>query len=176
MKNTNVTLVPVERIENKILLVRGQKVILDRDLAELYNVPTKVFNQAVKRNMQRFPPNFMFKLSGREKDELVTNCDRFNSLKHSSSRPYVFTEHGALMSANVLNSKRAIKMSIMIVDAFVRLRQMALTHRELAIKLKDLENRMDMNDQNVVAIMHALRDHLRQPPPPARKKIGFHTD
>src|SRR3989304_8337677 len=101
MKNTQV--IPVEAVENKILLIRGQRVMIDRDLAGLYGVPTKVLNQAVKRNIEKFPADFMFILTKAEKDELVTNCDRFNSLKHSTSFPYAFTEHGALMLANVLN-------------------------------------------------------------------------
>ena len=99
MKKTQ--FIPVEIIENKILLIRGQKVMIDRDLAELYGVPTKVLNQSVKRNRKKFPADFMFILTKAEKDELVTNCDRFNSLKHSTSFPKAFTEHGALMLASV---------------------------------------------------------------------------
>ena len=128
MKRNNGSLVPIERIENRILLMRGRKVMIDRDLAELYGAPTKVFNQAVKRNLRRFPVNFMFQLSKEEKDELVTNCDRFRLLKHSTVMPYAFPEHGALMSANILNSERAIDVSIMVIDAFVRLREIALSH------------------------------------------------
>ena len=95
MKNTQI--IPVEAVENKILLIRGQKVMIDRDLARLYGVPTKVLNQKVKRNIEKFPADFMFILTKAEKDELVTNCDRFNSLKHSTALPYAFTEHGALI-------------------------------------------------------------------------------
>ena len=105
-------IVLTERIENKILLIRGQRVMLDRDLAELYGVPTKVLNQAVKRNNERFPTDFIFVLTKSEKDELVTNCDRFNSLKHSTVLPFAFTEYGVLMLASVLNSPRAIEAGI----------------------------------------------------------------
>lgn len=114
-------LIPLERIESKIMLIQGQKVLLDRDLAELYGVTTKVFNQAIKRNKSRFPETFMFQLTKKEKAELVTKCDRLQKLKHSTSLPYAFTEHGALMSANILNSEKAIKTSIIIVEAFVRM-------------------------------------------------------
>ncbi|MCF8356840.1 MAG: ORF6N domain-containing protein [Melioribacteraceae bacterium] len=99
-----------EALENKILLIRGQRVMIDRDLAELYNVQTKVLNQTVKRNAERFPSDFMFKLTKKEKDEPVTNCDRFNSLKHSTPLPYVFTEHGAVMLILVLNQQAIIQI------------------------------------------------------------------
>src|SRR3990172_11997915 len=107
MNNTQV--IPVDIIENKILLIRGQKVMIDRDLARLYGVPTKVLNQKVKRNIEKFPADFMFILTKAEKDELVTNCDRFNSLKHSTALPYAFTEHGALMLSSMLNLPKAVE-------------------------------------------------------------------
>jgi len=151
--------------------------MLDSDLAELYGVPTKVFNQAVKRNKERFPSNFMFQLTGQELTSLRSQIVTSNSNRGGSRYlPYVFTEHGALMSANVLNSKRAIGVSILVVEAFVRLREIALSHKEIAAKLKELENRMDMNDQNVISIIQALRNHLRQPQPPPKRKIGFHEN
>lgn len=99
--------IPAERVERRILLIRGQRVMLDADLAELYGVPTKVLNQAVKRNSDRFPPDFMFRLTRREKDHVVTNCDHLRKLKFSPALPCAFTEHGALMLASVLNSRRA---------------------------------------------------------------------
>jgi hypothetical protein len=127
------SLVPVERIERAILSIRGEKVMLDSDLAQLlYGVPTKVLNQAVKRNLSRFPPDFMFQLTKTEKAEVVTNCDHLIHLKFSSNLPYAFTEHGALMLANVLNSERAAQTSVMVVRAFVRLRQMLASNAELA--------------------------------------------
>lgn len=108
-------LVPLERIERSILLIQGQKVILDIDLAELYGVPTKALNQAVKRNKDRFPPDFMFRLTKKEKEEVVTICDHLEKLKFSPALPNVFTEHGTIMLASVLNSKRAIKTTLPFV-------------------------------------------------------------
>lgn len=106
-------------IENRILTLRGKQVMIDRDLAELYGVETKVLNQAVKRNVERFPEHFRFQLSNQEKDELVTNCDRFNGLKHSSVNPFAFTEQGVAMLSAVLKSETAVYTSIRIIDAFV---------------------------------------------------------
>ena len=166
-------LIPVERIENKIFLIRGHKVMLDKDLAELYGVPTKVFNQAVKRNKKRFPENFMFQLSNEEKNELVTNCHLFNRLKHSTVLPYAFTEHGALMSANILNSERAIEASILVVEAFVRLREMVLTHKELAHKLNVLEAKYD---KQFDVVFEAIRQLMAPPPVQTKSKIGFPAD
>ncbi|MDP2302856.1 MAG: ORF6N domain-containing protein [Ignavibacteria bacterium] len=126
--------------------------MLDRNLAELYGVSTKVLNQAVKRNSERFTTDFMFILTKSEKDELVTNCDRFNSLKHSTVLPFAFTEYGALMLASVLNSQRAIEASIFVVQAFVKLREILSTHKELAQKLKELEYKIETHDEQVTAI------------------------
>jgi len=110
-------------IKSKIFTIRGIQVMIDRDLAELYGVETKVFNQAVKRNSARFPQDFMFQLNDVEKNELVTNCDRFKTLKHSTSNPYVFTEHGVAMLSSILNSDTAIEVNILIMRAFVLIRQ-----------------------------------------------------
>ncbi len=109
-------------VERRILIIRGMKVMIDRDLAELYEVPTKALNQAVSRNKDRFPEGFMFRLSRREFKELVTGCDRFRPLKHSSTTPLAFTEHGIAMLSSVLRSKRAIQTNIRIIQAFIRLR------------------------------------------------------
>lgn len=165
-------IVPTERIENRILLLRGQRVMLDRDLAELYGVSTKVLNQAVKRNSERFPTDFMFVLTKSEKDELVTNCDRFNSLKHSTVLPFAFTEYGALMLASVLNSQRAIEAGIFVVRAFVKLREILSTHKELAQKLKELEYKIETHDEQITAIFEAI-NQLLTPPPAPKRKIGF---
>ena len=115
-------LVPSERIERSILFIRGQKVMLDADLADLYGVATKVLNQAVKRNMDRFPGDFLFQLTAEEKAEVVTDCDHLAKLKFSPVLPYAFTEHGAIMAASVLNSPQAVEVSVFVVRAFVRLR------------------------------------------------------
>ena len=165
-------IIPMERIENKILLIRGQKVMLDRDLAELYGVPTKVLNQAVKLNNERFPTDFMFGLTKAEKDELVTNCDRFNSLKHSTVLPFAFTEYGALMLASVLNSQRAIEAGIYVVRAFVHLKEILLSHKELAQKLKELEYKIETHDEQITAIFEAI-NQLLSPLPATKRKIGF---
>lgn len=114
---------PIERIENRILIIRGQKVMIDADLAELYGVPTKALNQAVKRNSERFPVDFMYQLTTEEKAEVVTNCDHLARLKFSRSLPFTFTEHGAIQAANVLGSPQAVEMGIYVVRAFVRLRK-----------------------------------------------------
>ncbi|MFH1709807.1 MAG: ORF6N domain-containing protein [bacterium] len=138
-------LAPQEAIETRIFLIRGQKVMLDRDLAELYGVETKYLNRQVRRNLERFPDEFMFLLSEQEKEELVTNWHRFKPLKHSTSLPLAFTEHGVAMLASVLNSESAIKISIFIIKAFVRLRRVLSAHKELARKLEQLEQRVGRN-------------------------------
>ena len=165
-------IVPTERIENKILLLRGQRVMLDRDLAELYGVETKNLNRQVKRNPERFPSEFMFQLTLSEKEELVTNWHRFNSLKHSTVLPFAFTEYGALMLAPVLNSPRAIEAGIFVVRAFVHLKEMLLTHKELAQKLKELEYKIETHDEQITAIFEAI-NQLLAPPPTPKRKIGF---
>src|SRR3989338_5689118 len=137
------SLVPMERIERAIFVIRGQKVMLDADLAELYGVLTKVLNQAVKRNKERFPVDFMFQLTKEEKDEVVTNCDHLKRLKFSPTLPHAFTEHGAIMLATILNSPVAVQSSIQVVRAFVRLRQMLASNAELARKLDTLERKYD---------------------------------
>jgi hypothetical protein len=163
-------LMPIERIENMILTIRDQKVIVDRDLAYLYGVSTKVFNQAIRRNQNRFPEKFMFQLIRGEKDELVTNCDRFNKLKHSVALPFVFTEYGALMSANVLNSDRAVQISILVVEAFVRMRREVMEIKTLAKKIDALEAKYD---QQFKAVFTAVKQLMAPPPGLQKPKIGF---
>lgn len=129
-------------IARRILLIRGTKVMIDADLAELYGVPTKALDQAVKRNVERFPDDFMFRLMEGERQEVVTNCDHLVRLKFSPSLPFAFTEHGALMLGNVLKSPRAVEVSLLVVRAFVQLREMLATHKELAAKLDELERKV----------------------------------
>ncbi|MDY6951064.1 MAG: ORF6N domain-containing protein [Thermodesulfobacteriota bacterium] len=160
---------PVEQIEQMIFLVRSQKVMVDADLAALYGVPTKVLNQAVTRNKRRFPPDFMFRLTKAERHELVTNCDRLRRLKHSSAFPRAFTEQGVAMLSTVLNSDRAIQVNIEIMRAFVRLRQMLASHKDLARKLAALEKKYD--DQFKI-VFEAIAE-LMAPPEKAGRKIGF---
>ena len=130
------TLVPIERIAQSILVIRGQKVIIDADLAALYGVPTKALNQAVKRNPARFPEDFMFRLSAAEKTEVVTNRDHLAKLTFAKTLPYAFTEHGAIRAANVLNSPRAAELGVYVVRAFVRLRELQAGNKELAAKAR----------------------------------------
>ena len=160
-----------ESIEQKILLIRGQKVLLDRDLAELYGVTTKRLNEQVKRNYDRFPDDFMFLLTPKEKQELVAKCDRFKTLKHSTSLPYVFTEHGVLMVANVIKSVFAVQISIEIVRVFVKLRKMLAMHKDLKRKIEDMENKYDGQFKIVFS---AIRQLLEQPLEKPKRKIGFH--
>lgn len=162
-------LVPIERIETKILLIRGQKVMMDRDLAELYGVPTKRLNEQVKRNIYRFPPDFMFRLSGQEKNELVANCDRFKPLKHSSSLPLAFTEQGVAMLSSILNSKIAIIVNIQIMRAFTKLRQILSTHKALREKIEEMEKKYDSQFKVVFDVIKKMLERKEQKP----KKIGF---
>lgn len=164
-------LIPQERIESKILLIRGMKVMIDKDLAELYQVATKYLNRQVKRNIDRFPKEFMFRLSHREKDELVTNWHRFEKLKHSSSLPYAFTEHGVAMLATILNSEIAVRMSICIIKIFIKLRHLTTTHKHIKEKLNLLERKIDKHDEEIRSIFEAIKQLMTPPEKPRR--IGF---
>jgi hypothetical protein len=168
-------LIPTERLDNAILEIRGERVMLDYDLAAIYGVTTKALNQAVKRNRDRFPAGFMLELTLDEKEELVTNCDRLAVLKHSSSLPYAFTEHGAVMLACVLKSRRAVEVSVFVVRAFIRMRRMLTDQRQLALKLAELEGKLATHDKNFQMVFAAIKQ-LMQPPEPKKKRIGFITD
>ena len=171
------------RIEACILALRGERVMLDTDLAELYGVPTKRLNEQVKRNASRFPVDFMFQLNAAEKAEVVANCDHLSKLKFSKSMPYAFTEHGAIQAANVLASPQAIEMGIYVVRAFVQLRQAAITHTDLAQRLTDLELKVEGLEIKSDNFAHNTRTQLRQifealhaltqPPDPPKRAIGF---
>ena len=150
-------IVPYENIENRILLIRGQKVIIDRDLAELFSIETGQLNRQVKRNYERFPEEFMFRLTEKEKAELVPNWHRFDSMKHSAVLPLAFTEHGVAMLATVLRSERAVKMSIYIIKIFVRLRQVLATHKDLAAKIDLLEKRVFKHDSDIRELVRDIR-------------------
>ena len=171
MKQAN-SIIPADVVISRIFFLRGDKVLLDRDLAELYGVSTKVLNQAVKRNRRRFPPDFMFKLTKNEKAELVTNCDRFKTLKHSSALPTAFTEQGVAMLSSVLNSERAIEVNISIMRGFVRLRRLVASNASLARKLAELEDKLGQHDEQIQAIFEAIRQ-LMTPPDRPKKRIGF---
>jgi len=170
-ENTN--LIPVERIERAIILIRGEKVMLDSDLAAIYGVTTKALNQAVKRNVLRFPEDFMFRLTVEEVAELNRSQIVTGSQKHRDPRfpPFAFTEHGALMLANVLNSERAAQTSVMVVRAFVRLRQLLSSNAELARKLESLEKKYDAQFK---VVFDAIRQ-LMSPSAKPKREIGFHV-
>lgn len=150
-------------LEHKIFIIRGKKVMLDRDLAELYGVETKYLNRQVMRNKERFPEEFMFQISQEEKEELVTNWHQFESLKHSYRNPYAFTEYGVAMLASVLNSQRAIKVNIQIIRTFIRLNQYLSTHNELGQKFKELEQRIGKQDETIESIVQAIKELLLRP-------------
>ena len=182
-------IVPIERIAESIRWIRGHKVLLDSDLALLYGVATKVLNQAVKRNRERFPDDFMFQLNADEtgflrlqfvtlEKERRTNWSQIvtSSEKHRGKRyrPYAFTEQGIAMLSSVLKSDRAIKVNIAIMRAFVRLRQLLNVNRELAKKFSELEQRVGKHDEDITAILEAIRQ-LMAPPEKPRREIGFHV-
>lgn len=146
--------------------------MLDTDLASLYGIPTKVLKQAVKRNPDRFPPDFMFELMKEEKADVVTNCDHLVRLKFSPYLPYAFTEHGALMLANVLNSPKAVQVSVQIVRTFIRLRELLATHKDLAQKLAEMERKYD---RRFKVVFEAIRQ-LIAPAEKPKKQIGFRVE
>ena len=144
-------------------------------LAILYGVTTKAFNQAVKRNHERFPSDFMFRLTLEEKAEVVTNCDHLRKLKFSPVLPAAFTEHGAIMAASVLNSPRAIAVSVYVVRAFVRLREAMTSQREFASKLAELEKKLVEHDEKLAQVFEAIHELMEPAPVPPKRRIGFST-
>ena len=178
-KSNTTSLVPQEIIERKILSVRGKKVMLDRDLANLYGVKTYRLNEAVRRNQIRFPDDFMFKLTKNETDELIANCDRFRSLKHSSSFPNAFTQEGVAMLSSVLNSETAININIQIMRVFVRLRELFSSNVELRQKVEDIKDNMEKkfkkHDKQFDALFEAF-ETIKQmiiPQEKVRRITGF---
>ena len=169
MKTDKRATIPTERIEHAILSIRGEKVLLDSDLAKLYGVKTKRLNEQVKRNRNRFPEDFMFQLTEQEKKEVVANCDHLSRLRFSPSLPFAFTEHGAIMAASVLNTPQAVDMSVFVVRAFVRLRSFLATHKELKQKIEDMEKKYDYQFR---VVFDAIKQ-LIEPPQKPRKRIGF---
>jgi len=169
------TLMPSELVEKTILVIRGQKVIVDADLARLYGVTTKRLNEQVRRNLDRFPEDFMFPLTDEEKAEVVANCDHLSRIKFSAVLPNAFTEHGAIMAASILNTPRAIEASVFVVRAFVKLREMISNHVEMVRKLREIEERLQGHDERFDQVFAAIRQ-LMTPPDPPRKRIGFEID
>ena len=166
-------LIPVGKIEQRIFLIRGEKVIIDADLAEFYGVPTKRLNEQVKRNKTRFPDDFIFQLTSDEKAELVANCDHLSKLKFSRTMPYAFTEHGTIMAASVLSSTRAIEVSVFIVRVFVKLRRAISEHKQLSRRIAQLESRMVDHDEQIISIVKAIKQLMSPKQPPQKRRIGF---
>ena len=181
-QRVSTTPVPVEQVAQSILFLRGQRVILDRELAAIYGVETRTLNQAIKRNIERFPEDFMFQLT-REEAELsrsqsvILNPGRGQNIKYL---PLAFTEHGAIQAANILSSPRAVEMGIYVVRAFVKLREVLASNKELAQKLDQLERKLQTHDQAIVGIFNTIRKLMALPPPPAPppegRPIGFTAD
>ena len=165
------SLVPAERIERMILVLRDHRVMLDSDLAEIYGVSTKRLNEQVKRNIERFPEDFMFQLTKEEFDNLRSQFATSKSWGGRRYPPHAFMEHGAVMLANVLNSETAIHASIQVVRVFVRLREMLVSNKELSKRLDELEKKYDSQFK---AVFDAIRE-LMAPPEPKQRRIGFRT-
>lgn len=173
---SNSKLIVLEQIEPLIKTIRGQKVILDNDLARLYGVPTRVLNQAVKRKLDRFPDDFLFQLTDLESESLRSQSVILKTGRgqHRKFLPFAFTEHGAFMAATVLNSPQAIEMSVFVVRTFVKLRHLVQGHQELAAKLDQLERKVAGHDESIQQIIDAIRQLMATPDPKPRR-MGFHT-
>ncbi len=167
------TIVLAKRVTSKILILRNQKIILDTDLAELYGVPVKRLNEQIKRNPRRFPLDFLFRLT-REEYKNLRSQNATSSSPHGGRRylPHAFTEHGAIMAATVLNSKRAIEMSVFVVRAFVQMRQALVVNQHVVSKLSELEARLDSHDAEIQDLVDAIRE-LLAPLPANNRRIGF---
>jgi hypothetical protein len=168
-------IIPLEHVQSRILVLRDQRVILDRDLAALYDVPTFRLNEAVKRNIGRFPDDFRFQLSPEELSRLTSQFARAKPGRGGRrTLPWAFTEHGALMAATMLTSPRAVQMSLVIIRAFVRLRQLLVNHKALAAKLAELDARVGAHDEQLTSLVSAIRRLASPDGPRHRRKIGFH--
>ena len=172
--NQSVAALSPQALAGRIVVIRGQRVLLDGDLAQLYEVETRVFNQAVKRNLKRFPKDFMFQLTADEFENLISQSvtSRWGGRR---KLPLAFTEHGAIMAASVLNSDLAVEMSVYVVRAFVQLRAVLLDHKALADKLAALERRVSHHDNSLAEVIEAIRALMAQPKP-AHRPIGFTAD
>jgi hypothetical protein len=163
-------------VDTLILTLRGQKVLVDADLATLYGVPTKRLNEQVKRNTDRFPEDFLFQLTAEEKAEVVANCDHLTRLKFSKTLPYAFTEHGAIMAATVLNSPEAVKMSVFVVRAFVRMREHLAANAAILQRLAEIDKTLLEHDHALGVIWQQIQPLLQPPPEPPKRRIGFLPD
>ncbi len=170
----NISLVPNEIIMSKILLIRNQKVMIDRDLAELYGVTTKRLNEQVKRNINRFPENFMFQLTEIEKQQVVANCDHLKRLKFSPTLPNVFTEHGTMMLASVLNSEKAVETSIKVIEVFVKMREFLNDNISLKLEVEEIKKKLINQNKNIELVFSYLDELIeKQEHKTERTKIGF---
>ena len=169
----NADLSIIHNIERRILLLRGKRVLIDSDLATLYGVTTKRLNEQVKRNIERFPEEFMFTLNFREKTEVVANCDHLENLRFSATLPSVFTEYGALMVAGILNSPTAIRVSVEIIRAFVRMRELLSTHKDLSEKLAAMEEKYDVQFLEVFEALELLLERREEK---SERKLGFSVE
>jgi len=165
----------IAQLESVIYLIRGQRVMFDSDLAAIYGVTTKRLNEQVRRNISRFPEDFAFQLTAEELTNLRSQIATSSFHGGRRYRPWVFTEHGAIMLASVLNSDIAVQASVRVVRAFVRLREMVAANAQLAAKLEELERRLDSHDEAIVDLFAALKQLLEPPEPPKRREIGFHV-
>jgi hypothetical protein len=161
-----------EQILSRIIMIRGKKVMLDKDLAELYNVSTKRLNEQVKRNLKRFPPDFMFQLTPKEKEEVVANCDHLQTIRFSAGLPYAFTEHGAVMLASVLNSDNAVRVNIEIVRIFTEMRHLISDTTQLRLEIEKIKNELSTNTKSINVIFRQIELMLELKKKP-RKQIGY---
>jgi hypothetical protein len=181
-KKQSIALIPIDAVQSRILLIRGQRVVLASDLARLYGVSVSRLNQQVGRNAERFPEDFMFQLRKTEMKQLLSS--KILKLQFATSSwggarralPYAFTEHGAIMAATVLNSPQAVKASLFVVRAFVQLRQLLSTHHQLAAKIDELEHKLQNHDGQILAILNAIRQLMEDPETPAKPPVGFQTE
>ena len=174
-KNETEILIPDKVIMDKIILIRGQQVMISNDLAELYGVTTKRLNEQAKRNIKRFPQHFMFQLNEQEKDKVVAICDHLQNIKYSPYLPYVFTEYGTVMLANILYSDRAIQASIRIVEIYIKIREDILSNKDLLLKMEQLEKRMGAQDEKIILVFQYLKSFIDTKDKP-RKRIGFQRE
>jgi len=171
-KGQKISVVPDEVLISKIYFIRGQKVMLDIDLAELYGVETRILKQAVRRNINRFPEDFMFELTKQEQAALKEQNKALEQSGHATYAPFAFSEHGVLMLSSVLNSERAINVNIQIMRIYTKLKEMLSTHKDILLKLEQLEKKITGHDEDIKLIFSALKQLVQQPNP-QRKRIGF---
>ena len=163
----------VGEIQQRILLIRGEKIIIDVDLAEFYGVSTKRLNEQIRRNRDRFPGDFMFQLTRAEKKEVIAKCGHLRNLKYSRAMPHAFTEHGALMAASVLNTSRAVEMSIFVVRAFVVMRRTIAEHRQLSARLDELEKQLTVHGESILELFKTIKQLMAPDTVPETRRIGF---